>query len=195
MLPAISTISALLSQGGLTSQVNGASSSNLTGTGLTSSATPTSGLQLSPFDNLMQQLNAASGSSTSQGTQSAGHVHGHHGHGGGGGGINALLQQLEELEDGTSALPGVGTTASTTNPSSPSTSSTSGISGNIAVGAPVTANAEATLNRLLQNLKLMGSSTNAAATNSGANAQSSLSLAQRLAQQGSRVGHMFSAVV
>jgi hypothetical protein len=130
----------------------------------------------------------------------------HHGHGGGSSKLDFLLEQLQQMEasnaatSSTSMLGGTSTPGSTLTSSSGSASTT----GTGAVGAGSSsnvANLEATLNQLLQNLKLSTGSTNAA-TNSTAAAQSSgsqhqlLFRLQQLAQQGApaMVGRMLSAV-
>lgn len=216
---AIPTISTWFSQGSVANQVNGTSSSNSTGTSAAqSSPTPTSGVQLSSaFDNLISQIKAATQTGSQPTTPNAANtpatasavngkaVHGHHGHGGGAGagaGLSTLLQELEQLAASSSST-------GSTPTSSPSTSSSSALSSagsatsaastgaTSAVSTASVTNLEATLNQLLQTLKLAGSSTNFAALNSATTAQGSSSLAQRLAQQGvaSRAGNLLSAVV
>jgi hypothetical protein len=195
---AIPTISTWFNQGSVANPVSGTSSSG-TSSAAQSSPTPSNGTQLSnAFDNLISQIKAAnqpSGVSTppkaASGPSEA--VHGHHGHGGGGG-LSALLQQLEQMaasntSSSTSALSALSSTGSAA--SATSTGATS------AVSSASATNLEATLNQLLQTLKLAGSSTNVAALNSATTAQGSLSLAQRLAQQGvpARAGNLLSAVV
>jgi hypothetical protein len=204
------TISTWLSQGNrAANQVNGTSPSNLTaGSSTQSSIASTTGLQLgSTFENLISQISAANSANTNtpsstSSSSSAQTVHGHH-HGHGGGGLNALMQQLEELAEGSASLFGAGATgtvAGSSGTSSTATSATAGVSGvgsTPSASAASATNIEATLNQLLQNLKLAGSSSNVTAANSAATTQSSLTLAQRLAQQGFaiRAGSLLSAVV
>jgi len=214
---AIPTISTWFSQGSVANQVNGTSSSNSTGTSAAqSSPTPTSGVQLSSaFDNLISQIKAATQTGSQPTTPNAANtpatasavngkaVHGHHGHGGGAGaGLSTLLQELEQLAASSSSTGSTPTSSPSTSSSSAlssagSATSAASTSATSAVSTASVTNLEATLNQLLQTLKLAGSSTNFAALNSATTAQGSSSLAQRLAQQGvaSRAGNLLSAVV
>jgi hypothetical protein len=128
----------------------------------------------------------------------------HHGHGGGSSKLDFLLEQLQQMEASNAATSSTSTPGSTLTSSTGSASTTGTVGGAGAVGAGSSsnvANLEATLNQLLQNLKLSTGSTNAAA-NSTAAAQSSgsqhqlLFRLQQLAQQGApaSVGRMLSAV-
>ena len=193
----IPTVSTWFNQGSLASQVNGTSSSNLTGAGAArSSTTPTNGTQLaSAFENLISQINSANPAGNTRGVAATANpglqaVNGlHHRHGGLA--LSALLQQLDELAAGTTG-PSSAASASTAGATAVNTAGTT-----TSAGAASASNVEATLNQLLQNLKLAASSTNVAALNSATAAHSAQSLAQRLAQQGvqARAGHLLSAVV
>jgi hypothetical protein len=208
----IPTVSSWFSQGSLANQVSGTSSSNLTGAGAgagaaQSSITPSNGTQLATaFENLISQINAAANqpggastatASTASTASSMGQqaVHGrHHGHGGGPG-LSALLQQLDELATGnTTASSGASSAGSTS--SATGATAANGVSSTPSVGSASTTQLEATLNQLLQTLKLEGSSTNVATLNSATTAQGAQSLAQRFAQQGiqARTGHLLTAV-
>jgi hypothetical protein len=203
MLAILPTISTWLSQGSLANQANGTSSSSSTGSSAAQSSTAPSNLQLGDgFTNLISQLNAAGQSSpntAATASPSKGSVHGHHHGGGGGGAINQLLEQLEELASGGTSATGASGSSSAMGGST-STSATTGVSSvgtTPSVSAASATNIEATLNQLLQSLKLGTGSTNVAALNSATTAQSASSLAQRLAQQGvgARAGQLLSAVV
>jgi hypothetical protein len=199
---AIPTISTWLSQGSVANQVNGTSSSNLTGTSAAQNGpTSTSGVQ-NAFDNLISQIQAAAQTGTqpnaantpataSSVTNQAVHGHHGHGHGGGGAGLSTLLQQLEQLAANN---PSTGSSSALTSAGSATGAASTGAAS--ALSSTSTANLEATLNQLLQNLKLAGSSTNVGALSSAPTAQGSLSLAQRLAQQrvAARAGNLLRAV-
>lgn len=198
----IPTVSTWFNQGSLPNQVNGTSSSNLTGANAAqSSTTPTNGTQLAnAFENLIAQLNAATAPSAGTTASSAGSqvMHGRsHGHGGAA--LGALLQQLDELTANSS---GVNSAAASSAVSSASSSTASGTAAGTAsptpaIGTASASNVEATLNQLLQTLKLANSNTNVAALSSATGANGAANLARRLAQQGfqARTGSLLTAVV
>ena len=202
----IPTVSSWFNQGSLANQVNGTSSSNSSGAGAAqSSITPSNGTQLTTaFENLISQINAATqgSASTTAATSTASSapatgqqaVHGRH-HGHGGAALSALLEQLDEAATGNTAATGANSLGSPS--SATGSTAASAVGGTPTVSAASVTQIEATLNQLLQNLKLAGSSTNAAALNSATTTQSAQSLAQRFAQQGvqARAGHLLRAVV
>jgi hypothetical protein len=148
--------------------------------------------------NLLSALGGAQSSNLTAGTAAASTTHPRHGQADAAK-LDFLIQQLEQLSATNTAS--AGASGAPVNTSAANARGNAGSLG--AVGATVNvANIEATLNQLLQNLRVSGSSTNAAAGTVAA-AQSSglqhllLDRMRQLAQQGSpqvSIGRMLSAV-